>query len=139
MSVTRRVLVVEDDDDLRRSLERVLTKDNCEVTGARDGQEAIDKLAGGLAVDLVITDLEMPRAGGREVLDAATSRGFPVVILTAHSSVAVAVELMRKGSDELGAGFPLQANPCRAFELAGLYPRAVSVGLSRLGRHALCA
>jgi DNA-binding NtrC family response regulator len=96
--VPRRVLIVEDDDDLRRSLERVLLKDGCDVTPARDGQEAIDKLAAGLTVDLVITDLEMPRAGGREVLEAATARGFPVVILTAHSSVTVAVDLMRRGA-----------------------------------------
>jgi FixJ family two-component response regulator len=34
----------------------------------------------------VITDLEMPRAGGREMLEAGLARGVPVVILTAHAT-----------------------------------------------------
>ncbi len=92
------MLTVEDDPDLRRSLERLLRREQCEVIEAVDGQAAVEKLAAGLVVELILTDLEMPRAGGREVLAAGLKRGIPVVILTAHSNVEIAVELMRRGA-----------------------------------------
>ena len=44
----------------------------------------------------MITDLEMPRAGGREVVAAAVQKRVPVVVLTGHATVQTAVELMRK-------------------------------------------
>src|SRR5437016_2506204 len=52
----------------------------------------------GLTVALVITDLEMPRADGRAVLTAGLRHRVPVVILTGHSSVEIAVQLMRQGA-----------------------------------------
>ena len=97
-SDSRRILVVEDDATLRRVLERCLVREGCEVTVASDGAEAIERLNAGWAGDLVLTDLEMPRAGGREVLQAGLARRVPVVILTGHPSVDVAVELMRHGA-----------------------------------------
>jgi DNA-binding NtrC family response regulator len=93
-----RILVVEDDDDMRRALCRCLQREGCTVVEAQDGRQAVEKLDGGLEVDLVVTDLEMPRADGREVLAAGTRRRIPVVILTGQASVSVAVELMQKGA-----------------------------------------
>src|SRR6476646_2850736 len=93
----RRVLVVEDDADVRRTLERCLLRENCEVTLAFDGQEGAEKLER-LRPDLVLTDLEMPRAGGRTVVAAAVQKRVPVVVLTGHATVQTAVELMRAGA-----------------------------------------
>jgi DNA-binding NtrC family response regulator len=91
------VLVVEDDVEMRRTLERYLTREGCIVTAARDGQDAAEKLQSA-DPELIITDLEMPRADGREVVALAVARRVPVVVLTGHSSVKVAVELMRRGA-----------------------------------------
>ncbi len=98
MSDSKRVLVVEDDATLRRTLDRLLRREGLEVAEAGDGQEAIDRFAAGLQVDLVITDLMMPRADGRAVLAAAVKQGVPVVVLTAHATVETAVEMMRNGA-----------------------------------------
>jgi two-component system, NtrC family, response regulator AtoC len=93
-----RVLVVEDEDDLRRILERCLVREGCEVTTARDGREGIERLNDGLVVDLILTDLQMPRADGRQVLAAGMSRRIPVIILTGQADVQTAVEMMRGGA-----------------------------------------
>ena len=92
-----RILIVEDDADVRRTLERCLIRENCEVTTAVDGFDAAEKLER-LRPELVITDLEMPRAGGRSVVAAAVQKRVPVVVLTGHATVAAAVELMRAGA-----------------------------------------
>ena len=102
MSVTvapirRRILVVEDDPDVRRTLERCLVREGCEVTTAVDGKEAAEKIDRARP-ELVITDLEMPRAGGREVVALAVQRRVPVVVLTGHATVQTAVDLMRAGA-----------------------------------------
>jgi DNA-binding NtrC family response regulator len=94
----RRVLVVEDDHDLRRTLARCLVREGCEVTEARDGQEAVDQLAAGHHTDLIVTDLEMPRADGHAVLAAGLRRRVPVVILTGQATVETAVQMMREGA-----------------------------------------
>jgi DNA-binding NtrC family response regulator len=98
VAAARRVLVVEDDDNLRRLLERCLVHEGCEASTARDGREAIDKLAEGPLPDLIITDLQMPRADGREVLAAGLARRVPVIILTGQANVQTAVEMMRGGA-----------------------------------------
>ena len=93
----RRILVVEDDPDVRRTLERCLLREGCEVTLAVDGKEAAEKIDRARP-ELVLTDLEMPRAGGREVVALAVQRRVPVVVLTGHGTVQAAVELMRAGA-----------------------------------------
>jgi two-component system response regulator AtoC len=93
----RRILVVEDDPDVRRTLERCLVREGCDVTTAVDGKEAVEKIDRARP-ELVITDLEMPRAGGREVVALAVQRRVPVVVLTGHGTVSAAVELMRAGA-----------------------------------------
>ncbi len=91
------MLIVEDDPDVRRTLERCLVREQCDVTVTVDGKEAAEKLER-IRPDLVITDLEMPRAGGRDVVAAAVQKRVPVVVLTGHATVQTAVELMRAGA-----------------------------------------
>src|SRR5689334_16318730 len=87
---SRRVLVVEDDPDVRRTLERCLVREGCHVELAVDGTDAAEKIDR-VKPELIITDLEMPRAGGREVVALAAERRTPVVVLTGHATVQVAV------------------------------------------------
>lgn len=95
------VLVVEDRSSLRLMLERALQGEGFRVTSAADGRQGIEiaqALAGEL--DLVLTDLKLPEAGGLEVLDAvrATRPGLPVIVLTAYGTIATAVEAMKRGA-----------------------------------------
>jgi two-component system, cell cycle sensor histidine kinase and response regulator CckA len=68
---TETILVVEDDDQLRRSAKRILEEAGYQVVTAADGHEALEVLRQqGAAIHLVFSDLVMPRLGGRALYDA---------------------------------------------------------------------
>ncbi len=77
------ILVVEDDDQLRRSAKRILEDAGYQVLTAADGLEALDVLRQGATVKLVFSDLVMPRLGGRGLYDAARRLGHAVPFLFA--------------------------------------------------------
>ncbi len=94
-----------DDDAVSRSLARtLLEKTGFRVTEAGDGAAALERLAEGGGYALVILDLDMPRMGGREVLErlrsAAETARLPVVVLTGAESGEVEIELMERGADD---------------------------------------
>src|SRR5258706_7876613 len=122
-----RVLVVEDDPDLRRTLVRHLEREGCQVVDGRDGVEAVEKLDGGYAAQLIITDLEMPRAGGRQVLAAGLARKIPVGILPGHANPATAGEMMRGGAANF-LSKPVSPPSLRAVLDDTFGPRGVPVG-----------
>jgi two-component system, NtrC family, response regulator AtoC len=94
-----RVLVAEDDNEMRELLVRVLADEGYAVSAARDGSEAMAQIEEG-AFDLVISDVRMPGPDGREVLRRAMARGLhqPVILMTAFGSIEAAVEAMRDGA-----------------------------------------
>jgi PAS domain S-box-containing protein len=70
------ILVVEDEQPIRRAAQRVLEKFGYRVLVAVDGQDALELLSGPAAgADLVLTDVIMPRMGGRALYDAVRARG----------------------------------------------------------------
>ena len=71
-----RVLLVDDELPLRRVLERILTQLGYDVVTAGDGVEAQARLVQAGAFDVVVTDLQMPRAGGIEVYRRARELGL---------------------------------------------------------------
>jgi two-component system response regulator AtoC len=94
---TAKILVADDEQNLRRVLVAMLRRDGHDVVQAASGVEAIEQLAD---VDVVITDLRMPGADGMEVLRTA-SRTFPqvpVIMITAYGSVGQAVEAIKAGA-----------------------------------------
>jgi two-component system response regulator AtoC len=94
---TAKILVADDEPNLRRVLVAMLRRDGHEVVQAASGVEAIEQLA---EVDVVISDLRMPGADGMEVLRTAT-RAFPqvpVIMITAYGSVGQAVEAIKAGA-----------------------------------------
>ncbi len=96
-----KILVVDDDQDLRENLVEVLDNAGFTPDSASDGDEAIDKLINN-EFDLVLLDSIMPGMDGMEVLPLIKRR-FPqikVIMLTAFSTVDGAVEAMRKGADD---------------------------------------
>jgi len=94
-----RILVVEDDDDMRESLGRILGRAGYQVQLARDGSEAITVLQT-QPFHLVLTDLVMPRMGGLELLREIRrrERDVPVVFLTAFGKPAAFAEAMDLGA-----------------------------------------
>ncbi len=72
-------------------------REGCEVMEAQDGQDAKEKLES-FSAELILTDMEMPRADGKDVLAAGLKKHIPVVILTGQGSVEVAVQMMRLGA-----------------------------------------
>src|SRR6266542_337059 len=89
---SRRILIVEDDADLREALSEVLSDEGYAVTSAADGQEALDRLRRELRPSLILLDLTMPvmngwqfRAEQRRDPDLS---GIPVVVLSAGDHLA---------------------------------------------------
>jgi len=97
--ITSRILVVDDDDSLRRVLQVQLEQDGYSVVSAPSAQQALSLLQM-RAFDLVITDLKMPGLSGIEVLKQVKSK-YPetvVIVLTAFGTVETAVEAMKAGA-----------------------------------------
>ncbi|MCL4225796.1 MAG: sigma-54 dependent transcriptional regulator [Myxococcales bacterium] len=97
MSERARILVADDEPNLRRVLHAILRREGHEVVQATDGAEAVGLLDG---VDVVVTDLRMPRVDGMEVLRTAarTQPHVPVIMVTAYGSVGQAVEAIKAGA-----------------------------------------
>jgi len=106
MSERARILVADDEPNLRRVLTAMLRRDGHEVVQATDGAEAIDLIGqrgetgGSSDVDVVITDLRMPTVDGMEVLRHASRSAplVPVIMITAYGSVGQAVEAIKAGA-----------------------------------------
>jgi len=93
------ILVVENEKSMRDLLTIVLEKEGYEVNTARNGEVAVQMIEGA-DYDVVLTDINMPRANGIDVLDAVNRvhPGTPVIMMTAYASPETAVETMKKGA-----------------------------------------
>jgi len=95
----QRILVVDDERDICRALEFLLSREGYKVATAYSGQDALKKIEAE-EFDLVITDLKMEGLSGMEVLERAVvlRPNLIVVIMTAFGTVESAVEAMKKGA-----------------------------------------
>ena len=95
----KQILVVDDEPNLRRVLSALLARDDYDVHTAEDGEQALSVL-GEHHIDMVVTDLRMPKIDGMELLRRvrAMDEELPVVIITAHGTVDNAVEALKTGA-----------------------------------------
>src|SRR3954468_8989433 len=95
----KQILVVDDEPNLRRVLRAQLERDGYDVHTAADGEQAL-ALLHEHHIDLVITDLRMPKLDGMELLRRITALEdpMPVVMITAHGTVDTAVEALKTGA-----------------------------------------
>lgn len=96
-----RILIVDDDPDLRLTLDDYLDARGYQVISARSGSDAVQALeTGGNSFDIVLTDLMMPGVDGMAVLRAARQSNplVHVVIMTGYSSLKTAIESVRCGA-----------------------------------------
>jgi len=93
------ILVVDDDAPIRESLMRILKREEYEVITAAEGEAALEVLRQ-RQVNLILTDLKMPKMDGLQLLKAAKmlSPEIEVIVMTAFGEVDTAVEAMRKGA-----------------------------------------
>ena len=99
-SLTGRVLVVEDDEDIADVLRRSLRQEGHEVRTAADGEEALS-LAGEFVPDLVVLDLGLPKLDGVEVARRLRAEGdVPILMLTARTETDDRVEGLDAGADD---------------------------------------
>jgi two-component system response regulator MprA len=96
-----RVLVIEDDGDLRRLLRRGLEEEGFEVVQASLGRDAV-ALAEAEPLDLLVVDIGLPDADGRDVCQAIRSRGVdaPVLFLTARDQMVDRLAGFSAGGDD---------------------------------------
>ena len=99
MGETKQVLVADDEDNLRRVLRAQLQHDGYEVHCVADG-EAVLKALSEHHIDVLISDLRMPKLDGMEVLKAVGARfpNVPVIMITALGTVDTAVEALKLGA-----------------------------------------
>jgi len=106
--VTARVLVVDDDDSLRESLELFLAGEGFEVAAAADGAAALAHLERAPA-DVVLCDLRMPGIDGLELLPQLLrlAPGVTVILMSAYGARDLAIEALKRGAyDYLAKPFP---------------------------------
>ena len=95
----RRVLVVDDEANVRLSLLAMLEPMGVQAEAVEGGRDALARLEEE-TFDLVLLDLKMPGMGGMEVLREVNSRApdVPVIIVTAHGDIETAVEAIQAGA-----------------------------------------
>jgi len=93
------ILIIEDEERMRRILDLVLRAEGYRLILADSAETGIKYIDDG-GIDLVLTDLQMGRTGGFEVLDHVAKEGpeIPVIIITGFGTVRSAVESMKKGA-----------------------------------------
>lgn len=101
---SRRILLVDDEQNIRRLIGDVLRKvKDYEVETAVDGQDALEKLeACNYGVDVIITDMQMPRINGAELIRSVVQKKpeIPIVVLTAHKNDRNVIECLELGTVE---------------------------------------
>src|SRR4029079_10454820 len=95
----KQVLIVDDEPNLRKILAAQLSRDGYDVLTAEDGEEGLTFLREH-HIDLVITDLKMPKVDGMTLLREALREDpeLPIVMITAHGTVDTAVEALKLGA-----------------------------------------
>jgi DNA-binding response OmpR family regulator len=96
--VSKRILVVDDEEGVCRSVKKVLARKGCDVMNALNVEEAVKMMDEG-GFDLVITDLMMPKTSGMELLELIREN-YPeldVIMITGYASIETAVKATKLG------------------------------------------
>jgi two-component system KDP operon response regulator KdpE len=95
-----RILVVDDDPQIRRTMKATLTARHYEVSDSRNGEEALDKLRSE-TYDLVLLDMNMPGTGGIETCRLIrSSSDVAIIMLTVNNTEKDKVEALDAGADD---------------------------------------
>mgnify|MGYP001596287839 CR=1 FL=1 len=105
-----RILIVDDEKSIRRTLRDILEYEDFTVEEAGDGQEGLT-MALKEKYDIILSDIKMPKLDGMEFLDKymATNPDTPIVMISGHGNIETAVEAVKKGAYDFIAK-PLDLN-----------------------------
>lgn len=94
-----RILIIDDEKNIRRTLREILEYEAFKVDEAADGQEGLN-MAQKEKYDIILTDIKMPKMDGLEVLTRLMQSGIdsPVVMISGHGNIETAVEAVKKGA-----------------------------------------
>jgi len=99
----KKVLLVDDEDSLRKVMKELLEREGYEVAEARDGVQALDQVDR-MGPDIIVLDLNLPGLDGYGVLSHLRSRpataGIPVIVLTAKGDEDNEVRVFELGADD---------------------------------------
>jgi two-component system nitrogen regulation response regulator NtrX len=95
-----RILIVDDEAGIRRSLAGILSDEGFETTAVSDGEAALGSIGGDGVPDLVLLDIAMPGRDGVEILVEIAQRWprLPVVMMSGHGTIETAVRTTRHGA-----------------------------------------
>jgi DNA-binding NtrC family response regulator len=134
VSRRERILVVDDEPQIRELLCDYFSSMDYMVATARDGEEALSKFAPGL-FDCVISDVVMPRIDGKELLQRLKEKDetVPVLVMTGFPGVKNAMETIRGGAYDYIIK-PLDVEELRAKVERALYTRRLELALRGANR-----
>ena len=97
--MAQKILVVDDERAIRRSLNEILTLEGFKVEEAVDGTDALEKIKNN-NYDCILCDIKMPQVDGIEVLEKTQELkpDIPVIVISGHGSIDTAVEAVKKGA-----------------------------------------
>ncbi len=107
----KKVVIIEDDTDIRNMITKFLSNHNYEVCSAADGKEGVN-LCKNFLPDLIILDLMLPILSGDNVIkQLRTFTDIPVIVVSAKTMVQSKIDLLRLGADDY------MTKPFNLFEL----------------------
>jgi two-component system nitrogen regulation response regulator NtrX len=95
-----KILVIDDQPSIRKTLREILEYESFEVDEAEDGQKGFD-MFNKESYDLILSDIKMPKLDGIEFLDkviASANPDVPVIMISGHGNIETAVEAIKKGA-----------------------------------------
>jgi two-component system nitrogen regulation response regulator NtrX len=97
-----KILVVDDEENIRKSLKMILEYEGYQFLEAADGQEAVALIEDNLDLDIVLLDIKMPGQDGLDVLAEIKRRPFPpeVIMISGQGTIQAAVEATKLGAFE---------------------------------------
>lgn len=95
----KRILIIDDEQSIRRTLRDILENEGYAVDDAADGSEGLKQVKAN-QYDVVLCDIKMPKMDGLEVLDKIleSNSDVPVVMISGHGNIDTAVDAIRKGA-----------------------------------------
>jgi DNA-binding NtrC family response regulator len=124
---TANILLVDDEIQFVETMTRRLSKRGVNALTAFSGQEALELLAAGKEVDIVVLDIKMPGMNGLETLKQIKKQNpsIDVIILTGQSTVDTAIKGMKLGA------FDFLTKPCELEELVRIIKDAMKLSKNR--------
>ncbi len=98
-NVKKRLLIIDDEANMRHMLSTVLKKADYQVETAADGAEGLEMIQHS-PYDFILCDIKMPKMGGMEFLKVSRDRigAATIIMMSAYGSIDTAIEAMKSGA-----------------------------------------